>query len=441
MAKLSRGGVQLVLAATLGVLVAAPTPPAQAAGFGIFEQGTKAMGMAGAFTAQADDPSAMFHNAAGLAFQHERAFAAGTTLITADSDFQGLPPFPGAGATGTGSGGVFFPAHIYYVRPLGPTWTFGLGFNDPFGLTTEWDDKDNWPGRYLSTKVVLRTFDLNPTLAWQATPNFGIGVGAVARFSDVELNRRIPVFNPVSGQVVDAGKAELTSDLDLGYGWNAGLLHKVTPRFSWGLSYRSKIEVDYEGDARFTQISTGVPALDAGVRAQVPFDTNLPLATAIEFPDMASLGLAFGLTRNLVLETDFNWTGWSSFDTVILAFPSNPQFTQVLDQRYEDVYNYRAGLNWTTSPSSEWRFGAVWDESPQPEESVGPLLPDSDRVGLTVGYGHRGRWDFDIAFMYLELDERTRDETFSDPQGFPVDAVFHGTYDSTAYLLGLTLGF
>ena len=37
--------------------------PVDGAGFGVFQQGAKAMGMAGAFTAQADDPSAMFHNA------------------------------------------------------------------------------------------------------------------------------------------------------------------------------------------------------------------------------------------------------------------------------------------------------------------------------------------------------------------------------------------
>ena len=56
-----------------------PRRPVQAAGFGIFEQGTKAMGMAGAFTAQADDPSALFHNAGGLAFVDEPEIAAGFT--------------------------------------------------------------------------------------------------------------------------------------------------------------------------------------------------------------------------------------------------------------------------------------------------------------------------------------------------------------------------
>ena len=38
-------------------------------GFQINEHGAKAMGMGGAFTAQASDPSAIFFNPAGLGFQ------------------------------------------------------------------------------------------------------------------------------------------------------------------------------------------------------------------------------------------------------------------------------------------------------------------------------------------------------------------------------------
>lgn len=419
----------------VGALCALVAAPAFGAGFGIFEHGSKAMGMAGAFTAQADDPSAMFHNAAGLAFQKERAFQVGTTLISnTEAEFEGLGEFPGPGQTGEQADAIFFPSHVYWVEPIGPNWTFGLGFNNPFGLRVEWDNPDQWAGRFISYDVELRTFDFNPTLAWQATPDFGLAFGVVGRWSDLELNRRVGVPSPFGG-TAEVGDTQLESDLDEGFGWNAGLLHHATDRFSWGLSYRSKIDVDYSGDGRFTQIPTGIPAFDMAVAAQIPFGQDLPIETSIEFPDMASLGLAYRVSRNLLVETDVNWTGWSSFDQLVVDFQTADAFDQVIPEEYDDVYNYRVGLNWTVNPTSEWRFGYVYDETPQPERSVGPLLPDADRNGFTVGYGYQGSWDFDVALMYLDFDERTRDETF---RGEPI---FHGTYNTTAWLLGLSLGF
>ena len=121
------------------VAILLATTPVQAAGFGIFEQGTKAMGMAGAFTAQADDPSAMFHNVGGLAFLDKQEFAVGFTYITATTaDFSGDAPFPGQGYTAEQETLSAFPPHFYWVQPLGDTWRFGLAINAPFGLSTEW---------------------------------------------------------------------------------------------------------------------------------------------------------------------------------------------------------------------------------------------------------------------------------------------------------------
>ena len=87
--------VESTMLRTLGLvaLLLAAAIPAQGAGFLIFEQGAKAMGMAGAFTAQADDPSALFHNAGGIAFQNKRDFLLGGTLVTGEADFSGRLPF------------------------------------------------------------------------------------------------------------------------------------------------------------------------------------------------------------------------------------------------------------------------------------------------------------------------------------------------------------
>lgn len=408
---------------------------ASGAGFGIFEQGSKAMGTAGAFTALADDPSAMFHNPAGLAFQHERDFAVGFTWIrSTEAEFQGAAPFPGPTVTAEQETLSEFPPHAYWVEPLGGRVTFGLGVNSPFGLVTEWDE--DFVGRFVSRKAALRAIDVNPVIAWQSG-DFGMAVGAIARFSDVELIQHIPRFNPFTNTTQDIADLTLESDFETGYGFNAGILHRYNNSFSWGLSYRSKVEVEYAGDGDLSQNLTGTP-LDPIVAAALPFGEPIGVDTAIDFPDQASLGFLFALSPNLRLLTDVNWTGWSSFDVLVIDFTEDQLPDARRPQNWDDAMNYRAGLIWDAPSGNQWRFGFVFDETPQPEPAVSPLLPDADRNGYTIGYGWQGnQTSFDLAVMYLDFDERERFENF---EGEAEDTFF-GTYQQKAVLLGLTLGF
>lgn len=416
-----------------GLALALLAAPSFGAGFGIFEQGTAAMGMAGAFTAQADDGSAMYHNVGGLAFQQEGSFDLGVTLITfSEADFEGNAPFPGTDATGEQESQIFFPPHVYWVRPVTDRFTFGVSLNSPFGLTTSWDNVDQWAGRFLSYEAELQVVDLGANFGYRVTDTFGVGVGVLGRASTVQLARRAGTINPFTFNVVDVADVTLESDLDFGYGFQVGLLHKVNNSFSWGLSYRSSVEVDYSGEGRLDQISTGNAQLDAAVAASLPLGVDLPIETAIDFPDQASLGLAFALTQYTVLEVDVNWTGWSSFDSVTIDFTTADALDSELPQGWDDAYNYRVGVRWD-SGDSEWRLGYVYDESPQPDEGVSPLLPDANRNGITLGYGRdvAGK-KVDLALMYLPFDER---ETNTNRDNF------NGTYNTTAWLFGATLSF
>lgn len=409
--------------------------PAFAAGFSIFEQGSKAMGMSGAFTAQADDPSAMFHNIGGLGLFTKQEWMAGVTLVRPDSSFQGAAPFPGPGATGNQVDSFASPPpfHVYWIRPVAPNWTFGLAVNTPFGLSTEWDDADNWPGRFLSERAELQSIDVNPALGWRSpSGKLGLGFGVIGRYSKVELENRVATLNPFTLSAAEIAEADLESDFSEGYGWNIGFLHRYNNSFSWGFQYRSKIKVDYTGDGRFTQVFTGNPVFDGIVAGTLPFGQSLPIETSIEFPDSASLGFAFALSPNTVLEADVNWTGWSTFDTVNIVFTENPEFSTERPQLWDDTYHYRLGVGWTAPSGNQWRFGAYFDESPQPDETVSPLLPDADRMGYTVGYGFVGsKLAFDLALLYVDFDSRTTSTNIDN---------FNGTYETDVLLLGLTIG-
>ena len=420
-------------AGAMAAVLALAAAPVHAAGFSIFEQGGKASGLAGAFTAQADDPSALFYNVGGLGLVNKSDLSIGFTYVQGlKADYRGRAPFPGPTARGEQNLLHQPLPQAYFVAPINATWKWGIGLEAPFGLTTDWKNPDQFAGRFLSTRAAIRAIDVNPSLGWQLTPEIGIGFGAIIRASDVNLRRNAPAINPFTQSVVNVAHVDLKSDLKTGYGWNVGIVDHYNNSFSWGLSYRSKVKVNYTGNAQLFQVSTGNGQLDAAVAAQLPFGRKLPVKTAIDFPDMASLGLSFGLSPDLLLETDFNWTGWKSFDTVNINFTKGDLPNSTVPAHWKNSYNYRAGLRWTTSPTSQWRFGYVYDQTPQPEQAVNPLLPDANRNGITLGWGSTGVHKLDLSLLYLNFAKRTRKTTFNK------DAQFLGTYETQAVLLGAT---
>ena len=105
--KNSNGWLRLgALAAGIALLAAAPA--AIAAGFSIFEAGSKATGMAGAYIASADDGSSMFYNPAGLASNEKLMVMVGDTLIIPRASFEGVNPYPGQGYSADQKKQVFF---------------------------------------------------------------------------------------------------------------------------------------------------------------------------------------------------------------------------------------------------------------------------------------------------------------------------------------------
>lgn len=406
----------------------------EAAGFALFEQGTRAMGTGMAFTGRADDPSTLYYNVGGLAFFDQRERSAGSTFVTfSRADFEGAEPFPGAGVEEEQESLLEAVPHAYWVEPIRRDWNLGLSVTTPFGLSTEWRNPASFSGRRLSTRASLRAVDIGPSLAWRVTPRFGLGVGLVFRFSEVELERYLTIPSPRSGQLLNFGRLELDSGFDRALGWSVGLLHRIDERRSWGLSYRSAVTIEYVGDARLTQIPTGDPALDALLRSGLPFDRDLGVESEIEFPAQASVGASWATSPATRLMVDLNWTGWSSFDRVPITFGSGALSPISLPQEWDDSMTYRAGLAWTRPRGDEWRVGLVFDESPQPDERVGPLLPDADRRGLTLGWGREFRErSLDLALMVVDFDERT---TLTNADGFD------GTYRTMAWLAGVTVGF
>ena len=401
-------------------LAAAPALPS---GFQIMTQGAAATGMGLAFTAVANDPSAIFYNPAGLGFQQHFAVEVGSQFITKiKGDFEGANPFPGEGVAGKQHKTTFVVPALYAVIPLTQEVNLGFGSFAQYGLGYQWDGGDQWAGRFISQNAVVQTYDLNPVLSWRVTPQIAIAAGADYRLSRVQLERDVPQVNPLTQSIFDVAHVKLDSSIwdSHAWGWNAGILIKPVPEFAIGASYRSKMTIDYrKGEATFTQKLTGDPVLDALVAANLP-QGKQPVSTSIAFPATINLGVATTVAKNTTISLEADWTQWSRFQNLNIDF-ENPAIPDVdRNTNWKDTWAYRIGVEQRFGNLAV-RAGYYRDNTPQPTRDAGPILADSDRNGYTVGFGYNTeRWGVNLADLYLKLkDLRVRTDSTDN---------FFGTY-------------
>lgn len=401
-------------------------------GFLIPEQGAKASAMAGAFAATADDPSAIFYNPAGIAQQREMAAYAGTTLINFTNEFTGdIGSSVTSGVEAKYNRHTFNIPNMYAIVPIGQNITVGVGVFAAFGLRTDWADP--FPGRYISKDADLKTTSVNPVIAWQTSDGrLAIGGGVEYRRARVILNANRMALNPFTGRIVDVANTRLVSEYGDDIGFNAGILWKATDRFRLGASYRSAMDIDLDGDAEITQISTGNAQLDAVIGSQLP--PNQPITTTLPFPEIATIAAAFSPNENWDIEIDLIRTGWDRFKALDVEFQTTPAASFTREQNWEDSTSYRLGVNHNATEHWDVRFGFVYDENPQPIEAVSPLLPDADRIGGSIGAGlHAGPFTVDGSLLVLHFKDR--DTQGQNPEGF------NGLYETDALLWSVNLGY
>ena len=176
--------------AMLAALLVAFVPAARGAGFLIYEHGAAAMAMGGAFTAVANNPSAIWHNPAGLAWLDGTQVLLGATFIFPTGSVT-MPYFPGS-PTIKQVNQVFTPPNFYFTHKFSDRVTAGIGFMAPFGLGTKWQTTNtsppSFPLAYLGYYNDMQTFFVNPTIAIKLLDNLSLGLGCSYIFSTLKLD-------------------------------------------------------------------------------------------------------------------------------------------------------------------------------------------------------------------------------------------------------------
>jgi long-chain fatty acid transport protein len=418
--------------AVLAILLFSATT-ATAAGFRLPTGGAKAMGMGFAFTAQADDPSAIYYNPAGILQLEGTNVMAGVTYVKENgATFTGTTPIQATSISETQKDLDFWIPNAYFTRKVSPTFAYGVGVFSPFGLGQEYENPNTSIFRNQITKIELQTVVVNPTVAWKINDVLSVGAGIDFMFGKAELVRTAVSFGtpglPPFG--TNLFKAKLEGD-GTAWGYNFGLLLTPSKNVKVGASYRSPFMLKIK-DGDVTLTDNVAPFAAFGVPATSKADAK------IWMPATAALGIActYGKTT---LEADIDWTFWSVFKSLPITNKSAALLSSNAAKNWKNVAAYRLGGQYQVSDPLAIRLGFVYDPSPVPWQTMGPELPDADRFNYNVGMGYKiGNVTVDAAYYYLVK----KDRTVSNARLEGTNLVgFNGTWEGDAHLVALDVGY
>lgn len=420
---------------TLRALVALPLlalPTAlHASSFALESQGARAMGFSGAYVAQAADPSAIYYNAAGIGFLKGGRLYVSGLFGGLSTDFTGEGPKPPEGTLESSSRGLGVLPAAYFSQQVGDRTVIGVGVNVPFGFKSQWDNPDQFTGRTICLDCRVRSWAVNPTIAYRIEDRLAVGAGLDLRFSKFEQIRRLEASPNPFPVPTDVAELTFASGNEVGVGFNLGLLASPSEDFSLGVAYRHEVTVNHDAQASFVQILTGNTEVDEAVRRALPASQ---IAEA-EFTYPASLTVGAALRRRYwTIEADVTWTFWSSFDAIALRFPSTPALDSLLPQEYESTWRGAIGAEYLVGDDWEVRGGYSYDRSPQPTETVSPFLHDEDRHAFALGGSYKyERIRVDAVARYLLYSNRSTQGTSRYD--------YNGLYQTGGFSLGVALGY
>jgi len=393
--------------------------PSNASGFAIFVQGASALGEGLASTAHGSNPEAVFFNPALISALGGTQVEAGATLVVPKHDFNS----DATGESDKTDSIAFLPATLYATHRYDDRLSLGFGIFSPFGLGTKWDGE--WEGRYIVTEAKMQSLNFNPVLTYRLSRAVSLAAGLDILYVDASLENRL---NFSSLGFAD-GRQQFSGD-GTGYGFNLGVHSRLGDNLSLGVSYRSGIEVDLDGDVKFNLPS-------AGLQPDFP---NAAAETSIDFPDQLHVALAYSGFDRWVLEAGVRWENWSSYDELRFetAQPINGSTVTTRSTDWNDTLTLTVGGRYSLNDRLRLLAGFVRGEDPIPDKSFEPAVTDSPHYALTAGLEY-GTGLHTLAFSYAWqkwFDRNKSNDVGAQFSGGTVsDARANGEYSSHSHFL------
>lgn len=412
-------------AAAAAVMAVCAASAAHAAGFMLTEQSAGALGRAYAGVGvDGTDISGVYYNPATMTLHPGTTIQAGFVAVGLDLAFEGNDGV----TTENGQYNTQAIPHGYISHQLTDSVWLGLAMTVPFGMGTEYKDDWAWNNRGISAEVL--TFDFNPNVAWKVSDKLSLGAGMSIQYAKADLKKRsyVSSYGAFANGEVDADS--------IAWGFNAGLMWSPLDNLRFGVSYRSRVNHNADGDMTISDAGS-LDAVQPGLAGEL---MTLPATATLSAPAWAMATAAWDVNDLLSLYATFRWTDWSSFKDLTIktagdntTIQNNWQDTYLVsvgaDLRFTNWWTFRAGIGYETSAVDDPKYRTA-------------IIPDADRLWLALGSSFKAteNMQIDVSAAWLHgIGERNlwSSDGSNRIEGTPEKA---GKFeDLDAYLFGVQL--
>ncbi|HEX2932274.1 MAG TPA: outer membrane protein transport protein [Candidatus Binatia bacterium] len=400
-------GIWHLLAFLLGLMVV--VSDALAGGYMIPHQAARGLGLSNAITAGVNDASAVYYNPAAL------AEVGGDNLLLTGTYIGLYNSVENSGRDAVNKhddnflGSLFANYHI-----PGTDFTVGFGTYSPFGLATTYDRSFT---RFAAERTELRTIYFTPAISWQPSKFFSAGAGFSYVHSSGLFSRGL-CLDPVTGCTAPMGlegRLRITDTADA-FGYNLGILVKPLDNLKFGFSYRSRVDLRFDN----ADVKLGGSFAPKTTKAEI---------RPIALPPVINAGLFWEINPAWGGEIVYEYARWSEFKNFTASFSPVPTFVPLavpltgfrLPQDWKNTSTIRFGSYYKLNHNWEIRGGFALEESPIPNRTLNPAIPDADKLTLNTGIGYK--WQkFSVDVGYMAVFYKTRNVSNNELEGLPATA-------------------
>jgi|Deesub1362B_J571_1020462.scaffolds.fasta_scaffold01807_3 long-chain fatty acid transport protein len=369
---------------------------------------------------------------------------------------------------------VYNKTRIFTVPSFGVTYSFkniniAFGLFIPFGLGTSYDLYDYPVG--FESDYDYPQYDWESDLKVIAT-----FIGFSKSFGKLRTGLSFgPTYSSIMFRTVHLATVDSTLPVEYaqfpvdqkmegsgwGFGGAFGLFYSFNEKLSVGFSFRGFTKNKLKGSVNLALYTPkndyiknhikndGDPANDADTLffQGDKFESSGDVNADFPLPMNLGLGFKFSPSEKLSLLVDFDYTLWQLLDRVPLDLNGNdpkgdPLSDDTLVLDWENTFRVSLGIEYFLNELMVLRTGFYYDQSPIPEKTLDPLIPDAgDKFSFNLGSGFRfTKFSVDLNYEFVYSPKKS----FTGLQDADNDGEFDnfpGEYSTVVHAFGIGINF